>query len=351
MSEAMRQRFEKVFPVPENVRWNPDWCGRGRYEPDNALLHPEAEEVAFIQQQRWIGFKNYAQGQEPVAWVSPARWGSAVSFVKPRPPEGWEDQADDWFCTPLIYGGEDPEAVTGDPGYDLPDGYSVHHELGRGWYWYDDVNDRPAQSDYRSPALAAIGAWKDSAHRNRAVIGAEHPSSQKDANSDHRDSFCIPDGYALVPEKMTLDWEAMENILSMTGDEFTQEAFPECILWVGETFAEEGAEPRYGLNIACVECLEDGSNPILYFEEPDLGAAKAKNAHVDDRGVDAFAAAMKSKLAKKREQGYDGWDDPKLCPTGRLQNMLLEHVSKGDPVDVGNFAMMLWNRGESLLPK
>jgi len=60
---------------------------------------------------------------------------------------------------------------------------------------------------------------------------------------------------------------------------------------------------------------------------------------------------MKAKLAKKREEGYGGWDDPDRCSTGMLQNLLLEHVSKGDPVDVGNFSMMLWNRGEGTLPK
>jgi hypothetical protein len=26
--------------------------------------------------------------------------------------------------------------------------------------------------------------------------------------------------------------------------------------------------------------------------------------------------------------------------------MLIAHLAKGDPIDVANFAMMLWNRGE-----
>lgn len=56
-TETERKAFESKFPVPENVRWNPDWCGAGRYEPDNALLNPEASESAFLQHQRWIGFK------------------------------------------------------------------------------------------------------------------------------------------------------------------------------------------------------------------------------------------------------------------------------------------------------
>lgn len=66
--------------------------------------------------------------------------------------------------------------------------------------------------------------------------------------------------------------------------------------------------------------------------------------HPDDIAVDKFAAAMKAKMAKQRAKGYDGWDDEAACPVDRLQSMLVEHVAKGDPVDVGNFAMMLFNR-------
>lgn len=66
--------------------------------------------------------------------------------------------------------------------------------------------------------------------------------------------------------------------------------------------------------------------------------------HPDDIAVDRFAAAMKAKLAKKRGEGRGGWDDPNACPLDRLQAMLADHVEKGDPVDVGNFAMMIWNR-------
>lgn len=70
------------------------------------------------------------------------------------------------------------------------------------------------------------------------------------------------------------------------------------------------------------------------------------NTHPDDIAVDKFAAAMKAKMAKQRAKGRGGWDDKEDCPTERLQKMLVGHIAKGDPVDVGNFAMMLWNRGE-----
>lgn len=70
--------------------------------------------------------------------------------------------------------------------------------------------------------------------------------------------------------------------------------------------------------------------------------------HTDDLAVDRFAAAMKAKLAEKRAQGYHGWDDPEDCTIEHLSNLLVKHVGKGDPVDVGNFAMMIHQRGERI---
>ncbi len=82
-----------------------------------------------------------------------------------------------------------------------------------------------------------------------------------------------------------------------------------------------------------------------------LSAARAAKVapgqHADDIAVDWFADALKEKLAEQRAKGYDRWEDTIRCPTERLQAMLVDHVGKGDPVDVGNFAMMLWNRGEN----
>lgn len=61
----------------------------------------------------------------------------------------------------------------------------------------------------------------------------------------------------------------------------------------------------------------------------------------DDQAVDAFAAAMKAKLIKKRAQFGDTWH---TAPVEDLAKMLVAHIAKGDPVDVANFAMMLFHR-------
>ena len=59
----------------------------------------------------------------------------------------------------------------------------------------------------------------------------------------------------------------------------------------------------------------------------------------DNLMVDELAKAMKIKLAKKREEGYGGWQDADF---DRLANLLVGHIAKGDPVDVANFAGMLY---------
>lgn len=72
--------------------------------------------------------------------------------------------------------------------------------------------------------------------------------------------------------------------------------------------------------------------------------------HPDDEAVDRFAAKMKAKLARKRAEGRGGWDDKRYCSQELLSVLLRAHVAKGDPVDVANLAMMLHQRGESILP-
>lgn len=77
---------------------------------------------------------------------------------------------------------------------------------------------------------------------------------------------------------------------------------------------------------------------------PQDATSNAEGRHPDDIAVDRFAAAMKEKLAVKRAQGRSGWDDPEQCNIDYLVRLFHDHVSKGDPIDIGNFAMMLWIR-------
>lgn len=73
-------------------------------------------------------------------------------------------------------------------------------------------------------------------------------------------------------------------------------------------------------------------------------SALTQAQHPDDMAVDRFSAAMKTKMAASRAKGRSGWDDESQCTMGALARMLMEHVAKGDPVDIANFAMMLHQR-------
>lgn len=87
---------------------------------------------------------------------------------------------------------------------------------------------------------------------------------------------------------------------------------------------------------------------IAAYDALQSPVSQKEAAHSDDLAVDRFAAAMKAKLAKKREEGRGGWDGP-TCSAEILSQMLRKHVEKGDPVDVANLAMMLQQRGEGIV--
>lgn len=64
----------------------------------------------------------------------------------------------------------------------------------------------------------------------------------------------------------------------------------------------------------------------------------------DQQAVANFSAAMAAKLERKAMQGRGGWKDPERCSVDYLADLLIDHVKKGDPVDIGNLAMMIHQR-------
>jgi hypothetical protein len=81
----------------------------------------------------------------------------------------------------------------------------------------------------------------------------------------------------------------------------------------------------------------------------DLRRKHPELAHSDQLAVRKFADAMEAKMAVSRGRGRSGWNDPAECTIEDLQTGLALHLPKGDPVDVANFCMMLWNRGEKVV--
>lgn len=74
----------------------------------------------------------------------------------------------------------------------------------------------------------------------------------------------------------------------------------------------------------------------------------SKQPHVDDHMVDKFAFDAKAKMMRNRNKGRGGWENRKETPVATLVDMMLEHVEKGDPMDVALFAMMLVMRDDRI---
>ena len=97
-------------------------------------------------------------------------------------------------------------------------------------------------------------------------------------------------------------------------------------------------------NLNTAECVEKVINMMINtnaLTSQHSVNANAEQEHPDNLAVNKFAKAMQHKLAIARDKGRQGWED---CDPIDLSNMLREHVEKGDPVDVANFCMFLWNK-------
>lgn len=93
--------------------------------------------------------------------------------------------------------------------------------------------------------------------------------------------------------------------------------------------------------------LLPGFDEVRWVDVSAIAPQPPADAHHDDAAVDQFASMMKSKLARARERGKGGWQDP-AWPAEDISRQLREHVDKGDPVDVANYAMFLALRGEPI---
>jgi hypothetical protein len=62
-----------------------------------------------------------------------------------------------------------------------------------------------------------------------------------------------------------------------------------------------------------------------------------------DNLIDRFCTEIKQKLHRKILQGKSGWDDPDW-PIENLQEKLINHYIKGDPIDIAAFCAFWWNK-------
>jgi hypothetical protein len=63
----------------------------------------------------------------------------------------------------------------------------------------------------------------------------------------------------------------------------------------------------------------------------------------DGWAIQRFAAVMKLKMRRAAEKGRHGWQE---ASEDELWRMLLDHVEKGDVVDIANFAMIIHQNRE-----
>lgn len=108
-----------------------------------------------------------------------------------------------------------------------------------------------------------------------------------------------------------------------------------------------------------IEENKDEKGQLTAEGEKKLAATTEKLAERanDKWSVERYAKAMDAKMELKLNEGFGGWADPRKCTVEHLQRLLLEHIEKdvktgedgknifvGDPVDIANYCMMIWNR-------
>lgn len=95
--------------------------------------------------------------------------------------------------------------------------------------------------------------------------------------------------------------------------------------------------------------IADACWAIVLEQFPSLAEVLPDRDEFDDL-VDAFAAAMKSRLREKKELGYSGWDDPEDFTDDQLDDRFQEETMEPwNPIDVANFAAFRYwrdSRGE-----
>ena len=148
--------------------------------------------------------------------------------------------------------------------------------------------------------------------------------------------------------ELTPEFEAVEPKFKV-GDKVYYRAYADiCVVSdvsdLGEVQIKGWREDYYNSRYFCHATQENyemlcNLYPHIEFEQPPT------QADIDNEAVDKLAQAMKNKLAEKREQGYHGWE---TCKHGDLVQLLINHVDKGDPIDVANFCAFLFARGEPL---
>lgn len=184
-----------------------------------------------------------------------------------------------------------------------------------------------------------LGDWPSIEERARELLAAEYAmaGSTKRADKIIAGFDCAPaTEYAL---------RAIVATLSAQPSPGGQDALLESLVvrWRAEAAAAATSD-----NVLCQKIANCTTRHAAELKDALAARQPVEEQHTDDLAVDAFAAAMKAKMAEARAKGRGGWEDPAQCSADDLSRMLREHVEKGDTRDVANFCMMLHQRGEAI---
>lgn len=101
---------------------------------------------------------------------------------------------------------------------------------------------------------------------------------------------------------------------------------------------------KYWVDLNTLEGSPPVSNLIRVPFDSISECLEVEKPHFDDVAVDKFAQAMKAKLEQSRQKGRHGWNSSEFCSTASLEVLLAEQVAAGDPIDIANYAMMIFHR-------
>lgn len=152
-----------------------------------------------------------------------------------------------------------------------------------------------------------------------------------------------PHARATAAEAARAEAVAALTVFAEMGDRILAEAPPEAMYFIAMQ-SVDGSPVQVSLSY-----LRQARAIVAKYGDTPTMCPSVGEPHSDDLAVDRFFAAMKAKLAKKRDDGYSGWDDSDDCSVEHLSYLLVQHLHKGDPIDIANFAMMLHQRGSRLI--
>lgn len=172
----------------------------------------------------------------------------------------------------------------------------------------DWMDARSILPDVEEDGSIDIGEVLQALDNHEHELLASKPATQGE-------SVAVPEGWRLVPECMTLTKEAVASLAFQLGGDLDSEDADDhwCagVLWIGETEGDHG-EKYYGLNVSNMECLEEGSIPIVEFAAPQPPAVEllpqssappALYQHDDGR----YALAIGDVARHRLTHGEPGW--------------------------------------------